>query len=96
MIRHTVLLSFDGVDEPLVQRVIDELEALPSLIPEIRSYTASRDLGLSEGTATVVISGDFATVDDYRVYSDHPEHLRVIEDHIRPHATALIRAQVEI
>jgi hypothetical protein len=96
MIRHTVLLSFDGVDESLVQRVIDELGRMPALIPEIRSYTIGRDLGLAEGTATVVVSGDFDSVDDYRTYSTHPEHVRVLDDHIRPHATALTRAQIEL
>jgi hypothetical protein len=96
MIRHTVLLSFDGVDEPLIQTVIDELRALPALIPEINSYTVGRDLGLAEGSAAVVIAGDFDTVDDYQVYSGHPEHVRVITDHIRPHATGLVRAQIEL
>ena len=96
MIRHTVLLTFDGVDESLVERVIDELRALPSLVPEIESYTVGRDLGLTEGTATVVVAADFATVDDYRTYSAHPAHVRVLDDHIRPHVTALTRAQVEI
>ena len=96
MIRHTVLLTFDGVDESLVERVIDELRALPSLVPEIESYTVGRDLGLTEGTATVVVAADFATVDDYRTYSAHPAPVRVLDDHIRPHVTALTRAQVEI
>ena len=96
MIRHTVLLSFDGVEESLVERVIDELRALPARIPEILAYTVGRDLGLTEGTATVVVSADFATVDDYRTYSGHPEHVRVLDDHIRPHVTALTRAQFEL
>lgn len=96
MIRHTVLLSFDGVDESLVQRVIDELGEMPNLIPEIRAYTVGRDLGLADGTATVLVSGDFETVDDYLTYSAHPEHVRVLDDHIRPHVTALTRAQIEL
>jgi hypothetical protein len=96
MIRHTVLLSFDEVDEVVVQTVIDELRGLPALIPEIAGYVVGRDLGLQPGTATVVIAGDFATVDDYRVYATHPEHVRVIDEHIRPNATALSRAQIEL
>ena len=96
MIRHTVLLSFDGVDESLVQTVIDELGQMPALIPEIRTYTVGRDLGLTEGTASVVVSGDFDSVADYQTYSAHPEHVRVLDDHIRPHVTALTRAQIEL
>jgi hypothetical protein len=96
VIRHTVLLTFAGVDDALIQRVIDELREMPSLIPEIRAYTVGRDLGLAEGTATVVVSGDFASVADYRTYAGHPEHVRVLDDHIRPHVTALTRAQIEL
>jgi len=96
MIRHTVLMSFDGVEEALVQKVIDELREMPSLIPEIRSYIVGRDLGLSEGSAAIVVSGEFDTVADYQVYAGHAEHVRVITDHIRPHATGLTRAQIEI
>ncbi len=96
MIRHTVLLTFEGVDEALVQTVIDELREMPRLVPEIRSYTVGRDLGLAAGSATVVVSGDFETVEDYQTYSGHPEHVRVLDDHIRPHVTALTRAQIEL
>ncbi|MEQ8841933.1 MAG: Dabb family protein [Acidimicrobiales bacterium] len=96
MIRHTVLLTFDGVEESLVQTVIDELERLPGLIPEIRSYSVGRDLGLGPGTATLVIAADFDSVDGYETYSGHPEHVRVLDDHIRPHVTALTRAQIEL
>jgi hypothetical protein len=96
MIRHTVLLTFDGVDEALVQTVIDELRRMPALIPEIQTYTVGRDLGLGDGIPMVVVSADFASVGDYQTYSGHPEHVRVLDDHIRPHVTALARAQIEI
>lgn len=96
MIRHTVLLTFEGVDDSLVQRVADELREMPGLIPEIKSYTVGRDLGLAEGTATIVVSGDFDSIADYQLYSAHPEHVRVLDDHIRPHVTALTRAQIEL
>ncbi len=96
MIRHTVLLSLDGAGEEAISTVIEELRALPALIPEITRYSVERDLGLQAGTAHVVIVGDFASADDYRTYSAHPEHVRVIDDHIRPHMTGLLRAQVEL
>jgi hypothetical protein len=96
MIRHTVLLSFEGVDDAVVQTVIDELRGLPALIPEIAGYTVGRDLGLQEGTADIVIAADFASVGDYKVYSAHPEHVRVLDGHIRPNATGLARGQIEL
>ena len=97
MIRHVVLLNWnDKANDAAVQAVTDGLAALPGQIPEIRSYTVGRDLGLSEAAATVVVSGDFDNVDDYQVYANHPEHVRVVTEHIRPHATVLTRAQIEI
>lgn len=96
MIRHTVLLTFDGVDEAVVETIAAALRALPPLIPAIESYTVGRDLGLTDGTATLVVTGDFADVDAYRTYSSHPEHVRVLDEHIRPNVTALTRAQIEL
>jgi Stress responsive A/B Barrel Domain len=96
MIRHTVLLSLDGADEKTISTVIAELRALPPLIAEIAAYSVERDLGLQDGNADVVIVGDFASVEDYRAYSAHPAHVRVINDHIRPHMTGLLRAQVDL
>ncbi len=96
MIRHTVLLTFDGVDDATIQTVIDELSNLPGQIPEIVNYTVGRDLGLSDGGADVVIAADFASVADYQTYSSHPTHVAVLDNHIRPRVTALTRAQIEL
>ena len=96
MIRHTVLISFDGVDDAIVDNAIIELRSLPALIPEIQSYTVGRDLGLAEGNATIVIAGDFASIEDYETYSGHPEHVRVVTDSIKPSVTGLVRAQIEL
>jgi hypothetical protein len=95
MIRHTVLLTFGDTDESTIDAVVDELRTLPGLIPEIAAYTVGRDLAMQPGTADVVVIGDFATVEDYRAYANHPEHLRVIEEHLRPHMTGSVRAQFE-
>lgn len=96
MIRHTVLLAFEGADDAVIGTVVSELRTLPALIPEISAYTVGPDLGLGDGPPTVVVSADFATVDDYRTYAAHPEHVRVIDDHIRPHVSAINRAQIEV
>ena len=95
MLRHTVLIACEGADDAAIDRIVDELRALPPLIPEIAAYAVGRDLGLAGSTADVVVTGDFASTDDYAVYRDHPEHVRVIEDHIKPVATAINRAQYE-
>ena len=95
MIRHTVLIACDGAETAAVDRIVDELRALPPLIPEIAAYTVGRNLGLDGSTADVVVIADFLTADDYRTYSGHPEHVRVVEDHVKPVATGVNRAQFE-
>lgn len=96
MIRHTVLIACDGADEAAVDRIVAELRALPPLVPAIAAYTVGRNLGLDGSNADVVVIADFASIDDYRAYGAHPEHVRVVEEHIAPVATGLNRAQFEL
>ncbi|MDW3219606.1 MAG: Dabb family protein [Acidimicrobiales bacterium] len=96
MIRHTVLIACDGAATDAVDRIVDELRALPPLIPEIKGYTVGRNLGLDGSTADVAVIADFASVEDYAIYSAHPEHVRVVTDFVKPVATGLTRAQFEL
>ena len=96
MIRHTVMIACEGAAADAIDRIVDELRALPPLIPEIASYTVGRNLGLDGSTADLVIIADFASVEDYRAYSAHPEHVRVVEDHVKPVATGVNRVQFEV
>lgn len=85
MFRHCVMFTWaDGVTEPKKQAVRDALAELPSLIGEIRSYSFGDDAGLVEQNFDFVVVADFDDAAGYRAYSTHPEHLRVIADHIRP------------
>lgn len=95
MIRHIVLLAFDGADAEVLDTVERELRRLPDLIPEIGDYTVGRDLGLRGGPPTIVVLGGFGSVEAYEAYATHPEHVRVLDDHIRPHVTTIGRAQIE-
>lgn len=85
MIRHCVTLTFtpESTDDQ-VAAIEAGLAGLPGAIPEIRSYSFGRDLGLAEGNGSFVVVADFATVEDYLVYRDHPAHQKVIVDCIRP------------
>ncbi|MEZ5166784.1 MAG: Dabb family protein [Acidimicrobiales bacterium] len=95
-LRHISLITFAGVAEPVVDEIVAALEALPAAIPAIARYTVGRDLGLQEGNATVAVVGDFASADDYRIYAAHPAHVAVLDNHIRPHMTALTRTQIPL
>ena len=85
MIRHVVLLRWvEGTTEAQHQAVVDGLSELPARIPAIARYRIGSDLGLAEGNADLTVIADFATADDWRIYTDHPDHVQVITERIRP------------
>lgn len=94
MIRHHVLLTFEDASSSQIDTAITELRGLPALIPAISSYVVERDLGLGSDTADVVILAEFEDVADYQTYASHPEHIRVIDDHLKPILADVSRAQV--
>ena len=85
MFRHVVLLRWLP-DATAEQRgaVEEGLAALPSRIPEIRGYTLGADARLDDGNFDLVVVADFDDVDGYLVYRDHPDHVAVITERIRP------------
>jgi len=96
MIRHTVIITLDGAEDSLIDSIVDRLRLLPAEIPQIVNYTVGRDLGLQSGPPTIVVVGDFHSTNDYLAYSTNPTHVALIEELIRPNATGLSRAQIEI
>jgi len=83
--RHVVTFQFheDATDDQIAA-VTRGLETLPGLIPEIAEYRVGPDAGINEGNQDYAVVADFGSVDDYLVYRDHPAHLGVIAEHIRP------------
>jgi hypothetical protein len=85
MLRHIVLIKFtEGTSQDLRERAAAELNALPALIPSIRAYTVGADAGI-DGTHDLALVGDFDDLDGWRAYQDHPEHVRVRGEHLRPY-----------
>ena len=85
MVRHVVTLTLqDGTTTEQVQSLVGEIGALPHLVPGIKGYSVGSDLGIDDGNATVAIVADFEDELAYEVYRDHPEHRRVIVEHVRP------------
>jgi hypothetical protein len=83
--RHVVLLRWvDGATEEQRSHVEAGLAELPSLIPELRDYKVGADAHVSEGNFDLAVVADFDDVDGYLVYRDHPAHVAVITDRIRP------------
>jgi len=97
VIRHIALLTFtDGTTDDQIEAIERALSTLPGVIPELRAYAIGRDLGINEGNATFAVVADCATIDDYLVYRDHPEHRRIITELITPALAARTGAQYEL
>lgn len=85
MVRHVVMFKWkDGVGAADVADLGRGLDTLPRAIAEIARYQHGPDLGVNSGNFDYVVVGDFATVEDYLVYRDHPVHQQLIVDVIAP------------
>ncbi|MFN8105158.1 MAG: Dabb family protein [Acidimicrobiia bacterium] len=85
MFRHVVMFRWrDDATPEDVAAVSAQLAALPALVGSVREYRFGPDAGVNDGNCEFVIVADFDDVDAYLVYRDHPEHQRVIRDHIAP------------
>jgi len=97
MFRHVVMFNWnETVDAAHVQTVAEQLDALPALIPEIATYQHGPDAGVNTGNFDYVVVGDFATVEDYLVYRDHPGHQAFIANHIAGRLNSRSAVQYEI
>ncbi|MDC7231691.1 MAG: Dabb family protein [Spirochaetales bacterium] len=82
MVRHVVLFSFNF---PLESREVQELNSnfdkLPSLIPEVASYSAGSNMSpenLEKGYQMCYVL-DFNTPEDRDTYLVHPHHKAFVE-----------------
>jgi Stress responsive A/B Barrel Domain len=96
-LRHVVCFTWKpGTSADSIAVLEAALDTLPALIPEIRGYRFGRDLGLAEGNAEFAIVGDFADADAWRRYQEHPEHQRVLAEHIRPNLARRVAVQLRL
>ncbi len=95
MFRHVVMLTLSD-DTPDSQRVAlrDALAELPAAIPEILDYSVGLDIGENDRNADLVVIGDFADQHAFKIYLDHPAHVRVGAE-VGKWATRATRVQYE-
>jgi hypothetical protein len=98
MIRHIVLFTWkpEATDEQK-NLVAAELSVLSKTLPGIRAYHFGADAGLvPAGNADFALTADFDDADAYQVYRNHPAHLEVLENTIKPILERRVAAQLEI
>ena len=79
-IRHVVLFSFKPAADPnVIRQLIDELNALPTVITEIRDWAIKEDVGGSDYSAQFALIATFDSMEAVAKYLAHPAHVRVVD-----------------
>jgi len=96
-VRHVVCFTWAEDATPEAIRATEAaLRALPDLIPEVRAFSVGPDLGLAPGTSDVALVADFDDATAWQRYQDHPEHQRVLAEHVRPILATRAAVQFEV
>lgn len=85
----------EGTRPDQAQTAVAALNRLPGLIPQIREYRCGADAGLADGNYDFAVVAAFDNRDDFLVYAQHPEHLQVLAEVIRPHVAVRVAVQFE-
>jgi hypothetical protein len=97
MLRHVVLFTWsDAADEDRRAASVDALRRLPEEVGGMTAFAVGPDAGLREGNAHTALVADFPDVEAWRRYADHPVHLAVIEEHVKPWLAARSAVQYEV
>ena len=85
MLVHVSCLRWaEGVTAAQVGAVSDGLAALPGAVGSLRGYRFGPDAGLAPGNHDFVVVAEFDDEAGYREYAEHPAHLAVLTERIRP------------
>jgi hypothetical protein len=97
VLRHVVCLRFrTGTDAAAIAVLEAALARLPGRIPEIRAYRFGKDAGLANGNADFAVVADFDDVEGWRTYMAHPDHVRLIDEYVRPIVEQRTAAQLDL
>ncbi|HEX2074607.1 MAG TPA: Dabb family protein [Geodermatophilus sp.] len=97
MLRHVVLFTWsDAADDERRATTLAALRRLPEEVGGMTSFAVGPDAGLREGNAHTALVADFPDVEAWRRYADHPVHLQIIEEHVRPWLAARSAVQYEV
>lgn len=75
MIYHTSVWRLKpGTPDDVIDQIVTEWRGLEALIPEIRSITVGRDVGVYPENCTVAAHVGFDSIDGYSAYRVNPIH----------------------
>jgi len=84
MLKHIVLFKLRAAAEGAskeenARKIKRDLEALKSVIPQIRHIEVGINCIPGDGAYDIAIYSEFANESDLSVYAKHPEHVKVAE-----------------
>ncbi|MEU2347971.1 Dabb family protein [Modestobacter sp. NPDC049651] len=97
MIRHVVLFTWtESTDAATRAATVAALRRLPEEVGGMTGFAVGPDAGLVEGNADTALVADFPDEAAYRTYAEHPRHLEVIAEHVRPHLASRTAVQYAV
>ena len=97
MFRHVVLFRFrDDAPAPSIDAALDAVRELADAVPTVRAVEVHTDAGESPDNHQAAAVVTFDDVAGYRVYRDHPAHLRVVTEELKPLLSDRAAIQVDV
>ena len=94
MIRHVAVFRFkDSATDAVIDEIDETLATLPSIIPEIISFSSGRNAHVTESAWDYAVVSDFASPQDYLVYAKDPLHRDMVKNVVGPHVAESSRTQ---
>lgn len=92
MLKHVVLFSLIDFETPQkrqaqLQKIKTELEALPALIPSLSTLEVFINENADE-SYDFMLEAIVPSLQELPAYANHPEHVRVATEYIKPYAKA--------
>lgn len=97
MFRHVVMFSWtDEASGEARQAAVDAIGGLPDMVASIRGFSVGTDAGLAEGNFDACVVADFDDEAGYLTYRDHPDHVRVATELLRPIVSGRAAVQYQL
>jgi len=88
MIQHVVVIRFvDGAPQEAIDRFADAVSQLPQKIPGVVDFSCGPDVSKMRSAEFAenwdfAVMASFHSLDDYKVYADHPAHHALKEQYL--------------
>jgi len=79
MITHIVFFKLKDRSPENIQRTHDVLAAMEGKIPQLRSLEVGIDVVRSERSFDLALTARFESLEDLKLYNDHPVHQEVLQ-----------------